>query len=98
MTRIKNRGRTQDQSSSDPAFDPRSSSASSASHCLGAPMTAPTIFNAIPGQGDLAQFERDLSFHPCTNSNPAVLTREQIERFNRDGYLMPVRIFSPAEI
>ena len=61
-------------------------------------MTAPTSFQAIPGQDDLAAVARDLSFHPSTNTTPKVLTREQIERFNRDGYLMPFRIFSDAEI
>ncbi|QEL13384.1 phytanoyl-CoA dioxygenase family protein [Limnoglobus roseus] len=61
-------------------------------------MNSPTTFNAIPGQEELAGMPRDLSFHPCTNANPRVLTREQIERFNRDGYLMPFRFFDAAEI
>lgn len=58
----------------------------------------PTTFNAVPGQEDLAGMPRDLSFHPSTTANPVVLTREQIDRFNRDGYLMPFRFFEPAEI
>jgi hypothetical protein len=61
-------------------------------------MTAPTTFNAIPGQDELSHVERDLSFHPCTTAEPKVLNREQIARFNRDGYLMPFRFFSPDEI
>ncbi len=61
-------------------------------------MNHPTSFQAIPGQGDLQQYERDLSFHPCKNESPKVLSREQISRFNRDGYLMPFRIFSESEI
>src|SRR4051812_8012848 len=61
-------------------------------------MNAPTSFNAIPGQGDLARFERDLSFHPCTNAAPKVLTPEQVARFNRDGYLLPFRVFTSEEI
>jgi len=58
----------------------------------------PTTFNAIPGQDDLSQIPRDLSFHPCTNANPKVLTLEHIARFNQDGYLKPFRIFSPVEM
>ena len=61
-------------------------------------MAAPNAFQPIPGQDDLQQVARDLSFRPCTNPAPQVLTREQIERFNRDGYLMPLRIFSTAEV
>jgi non-haem Fe2+, alpha-ketoglutarate-dependent halogenase len=61
-------------------------------------MSAPTRFATIPGQDDLSAVPRDLSFHPSTNSSPKVLTPEQIERFNRQGYLMPFRVFSDAEI
>jgi non-heme Fe2+,alpha-ketoglutarate-dependent halogenase len=61
-------------------------------------MTTPTTFATIPGQDDLSSVARDLSFHPSTNASPKVLTREQIERFNREGYLKPFRIFSDAEI
>ncbi len=60
-------------------------------------MNSPTTFNAVPGQEELAGMPRDLSFHPCANVNPRVLTREQIERFNRDGYLLPLRFFDAAE-
>jgi non-heme Fe2+,alpha-ketoglutarate-dependent halogenase len=60
-------------------------------------MMGPTTFNAIPGQEELAGMERDLSFHPSVNPNPTTLTTEQIARFNRDGYLMPFRIFSSEE-
>jgi ectoine hydroxylase-related dioxygenase (phytanoyl-CoA dioxygenase family) len=61
-------------------------------------MTAPSTFQPIPGQDDLQQVARDLSFHPCTNTTPKVLTREQVERFNRDGYILPLRIFDNAEV
>ena len=61
-------------------------------------MNSPTTFNAIPGQDDLAAVPRDLSFHPCTNDTPKVLTREQIAAFNRDGYIKPLRIFNEIEI
>jgi len=61
-------------------------------------MNAPTTFNAIPGQDDLAAVNRTLDFHPSTTTAPKVLTPEQIAQFNRDGYLMPFRIFSESEI
>jgi non-haem Fe2+, alpha-ketoglutarate-dependent halogenase len=61
-------------------------------------MTAPTTFSTVPGQEDLSAVARDLSFHPSTNPTLRVLTPQQLVRFNRDGYLMPFRIFSDAEI
>src|SRR5437763_1047870 len=59
---------------------------------------SPTTFKAVPAQDELADIPRDLSFHPSANPAPKVLTPEQVARFNRDGYLMPLRIFSEAEI
>jgi ectoine hydroxylase-related dioxygenase (phytanoyl-CoA dioxygenase family) len=61
-------------------------------------MSSPTAFKTIPGQDELSGIPRDLSFHPCHNPAPKVLTPEQVEQFNRDGYLKPLRIFSEAEI
>jgi hypothetical protein len=61
-------------------------------------MTAPTTFQTLPGQDDLHRVERDLSFHPSANSAPKVLTPEQIEHFNRRGYVMPLPVFTGAEI
>jgi hypothetical protein len=60
-------------------------------------MTAPTSFQPLPGQDDLSRIPRDLSFRPFANPSPRTLTPEQVERFNRDGYLKPVRVFDPAE-
>ena len=61
-------------------------------------MNSPTTFNAIPGQDELTAVERDLTFHPSTNTSPSVLTLEQIASFNRDGYLKPFRIFNADEM
>ncbi len=61
-------------------------------------MTAPNIFQPIPGQDDLQQIPRDLSFHPCANTAPKVLTLEQVAHYNRDGYILPLRIFSEGEV
>jgi len=59
---------------------------------------AQTEFKVLPDADDLQKIPRDLKFHPSTNTDPQVLTREQIEGFNRDGYVRPVAIYSPTEI
>ena len=51
----------------------------------------------IPQTGELSGMERDLRFHPAPVTEPRTLTREQVAAFNRDGYLMPLRIFDAAE-
>jgi hypothetical protein len=61
-------------------------------------MNPPTAFKTVPGQDELADVPRDLSFHPCPNPTPKVLTPEQVARFNRDGYLLPLRLFSESEV
>jgi len=60
-------------------------------------MAQPISFAIIPEQQDITRMERDLRFHPCTNQNPRVLTSEQIEQFNRDGFLKGIRIFNNQE-
>ena len=57
----------------------------------------PTAFQPLPGQDQLADVPRDLRFQPRSNPAPKVLTPAQVDQFNRDGYLKPFRIFSPAE-
>ena len=59
---------------------------------------APTQFKAVLDHEELAKIPRDLSFHPVTNDSPKVLTREQIEQFNRDGYVKGIRVYSDDEI
>ena len=41
---------------------------------------------------------RDLRFRPSTTENPQALTHEQIDAYNKDGYIKGIRIFSPSEI
>lgn len=60
-------------------------------------MTMQSEFKAVLDQETLAEVERDLRFHPCHNDHPQVLTPEQIEQFNRDGFLKGIRIFTPEE-
>ena len=55
-------------------------------------------YKIIPDETDIHAIERDLRFYPSTVTEPRVLTRAQVEAYNRDGYVRPVRIFSDAEI
>lgn len=61
-------------------------------------MQAPVQFKTIPNAEELQQVERDLQFHPSPVTDPQALTPEQVEAFNRDGYLKGFRIFSEAEM
>jgi len=54
--------------------------------------------NFIPGTEELSHLERDLRFHPSTTQNPTSLTAEQVADFNRNGYVMGIRIFDTEEI
>lgn len=40
----------------------------------------------------------DLNFRPVENAHPARLTGAQIDTFNRDGFIMPLDMFAPAEV
>ena len=42
----------------------------------------------------IIDMERDLSFSPADPAQAKTLTRDQVERFNRDGYVMPFKIFN----
>ncbi len=61
-------------------------------------MNAPKEFKIIPDQSDVEALKRDLRFHPSPVTAPETLTREQVDAFNRTGFLTPLRIFSDAEI
>jgi hypothetical protein len=61
-------------------------------------MATQTPFQMIPETKRVEELPRDLRFHPCGVPRPAILTHEQIEAFNRDGYLKGIRIFDTAEI
>ena len=54
--------------------------------------------NFIPSTDELSGLDRDLRFHPSMTGHPLVLTPEQIETFNRQGYLAGIRIFDEEEI
>lgn len=55
-------------------------------------------FQILPDETELADLKRDLTFHPAANSNPTTLTAEQVECYNRDGYVKPIEVYSADEI
>ncbi|MCA9057180.1 MAG: phytanoyl-CoA dioxygenase family protein [Planctomycetaceae bacterium] len=55
-------------------------------------------FNAIPTKEELQALERDLRFYPSTTQSPRVLSHEQLEQFNREGYVKDLIAYSPEEI
>ncbi len=52
----------------------------------------------MPITDALPDMERELKFYPAKNTNPKVLTAEQIDRFNTDGYLCPLDVMTPGEV
>lgn len=57
-----------------------------------------TDFAIIPDEKQLEQLQRELRFFPAPAKEPRTLTPEQIEQFNRDGFLKGLRVFSAEEI
>ncbi len=55
-------------------------------------------FQSVPDAKDLGKIPRDLRFHPADASAATTLSAAQIEGFNRDGYIRPIRIYSDSEI
>ncbi|MBE7463547.1 MAG: phytanoyl-CoA dioxygenase family protein [Planctomycetes bacterium] len=53
---------------------------------------------AVSETKPLAEIERVLDFVPCANTAPKKLTPDQIGRFNRDGGLAPLDVFSSSEM
>jgi hypothetical protein len=58
-----------------------------------------TQFKAVPDAEDLAQLERDLSFYPSEiDRTTSALTKEQLEFFNKHGYLKELDVYPTSEI
>jgi hypothetical protein len=55
-------------------------------------------FKITPDQSDLDQIGRDLKFYPSTVVDPKVLTNDQVQSFNENGYVKPIRIYSDEEM
>jgi hypothetical protein len=60
-------------------------------------ITVPRQYTPLD-EGELNSIPRDLRFHPSAVTHPKVLTRDQVETFNRDGYIKGIRIFEEDEI
>lgn len=60
-------------------------------------MNAANSFKILPDQNELEQMQRDLRFYPSQVTDPIVLRREQVEQFNRDGYIRGLRVFDAAD-
>jgi non-heme Fe2+,alpha-ketoglutarate-dependent halogenase len=56
------------------------------------------MLQAVLTDDDLKKLDRDLRFHPATNENPKVLTKSQVDGFNKDGYVAPLDVYSSSEI
>lgn len=45
----------------------------------------------------MPDLQRDLSFKPVENDNPTLLSKEQIEQYNSQGFVFPLDVFSAEE-
>ncbi len=61
-------------------------------------MRATPKFAIAPNSGDLGQVERDLAFYPSQSRRLRTLTAEQVEIFNRRGFVTGLPLFSAGEI
>ena len=50
------------------------------------------------GEDELAKINRKLEFHPCMNTEPKALTPDQIDNFNRHGFIAPIDLFDGDEV
>ncbi len=51
-----------------------------------------------PEAKELARFQHEFRFHPSFTTHPAALQIEQVESFNRDGFLTKLPVFSRHEV
>ena len=61
-------------------------------------MQPTTDFAIIPDRKSIASVDRDIRFFPTSDSKPRSLTAEQIDAWNKDGYLGPLDVFDDATI
>ena len=57
-----------------------------------------TIKKTLLTEEEMKTIDRDLTFRPVGTDTAQTLTVEQIERFNRDGFLLPLPFFDVQEI
>lgn len=51
-----------------------------------------------PSPSQLAQLPREMQFVPSHNRSPRMLTADQVEQYNADGFLMPFDALSATEV
>ncbi len=61
-------------------------------------MQQQTNFSIIPEASELAQINREIRFFPANPAAAKTLPRSEVERYNTDGYIAPLDVYSPAEI
>lgn len=61
-------------------------------------MSAQVDFAIVPTQEELDRIQREFRFQPSPVTSPKRLSPEQVEAYNRDGFVRRVRIFEPSEI
>jgi non-heme Fe2+,alpha-ketoglutarate-dependent halogenase len=54
-------------------------------------------FDIIPSYNSIEEIDRELAFFPCDASRATTLTAEQVETYNRDGYLSGIEVFDAHE-
>lgn len=55
-------------------------------------------FSVIPAESELESLKRQLTFRPADPARAATLSGEQIDRYNHDGFVRPITIYSLEEI
>ena len=56
-----------------------------------------TQFAIIPDRESIATVQRDIRFFPTENASPKLLSQDQIEAWNQDGYLGPLDVLDANE-
>jgi len=55
-------------------------------------------FSVVPTEDELQSLGRDLRFHPSSTENPNVLSKAQVEGFNKNGFVAPLNVYTNDEI
>ncbi|MFM7040230.1 MAG: phytanoyl-CoA dioxygenase family protein [Planctomycetaceae bacterium] len=61
-------------------------------------MTVGTDFRVIPEADQLGRLKRDLAFHPANTAEARTLNQQQIDDYNRNGFVRRFRAYSTQQI
>ena len=56
------------------------------------PSKIDNAYKGNPTHDQLRAMDRDLRFYPCEVADPTTLTSDQLEAFNRNGYLTGIAV------